>query len=595
MAAVVSSQIVVSSLDLQRKTAAGALGECLGSVKTCQIVPPRVFDTRLRARKCFEGLNSSNSRSRSEFRISSALRTDDGGASMSVQEEIPIPKGSDVDEEDLEGLTKEERLEAVQDAKLALHPERGLLEKPTDLEDRGKEEKHPFAHLHVGQRWREIQGANQWAGLLEPLDEVLRGEIMRYGEFAQVAYDAFDYDTHSHYCGSAKYHKKRLLERVGLLNRGYEVTDYIYATSGHDHPIANFFRRFDFDDTDDWDADEIWDKECNWMGFVAVATDEEEIARLGRRDIVIVWRGTVSKLEWLENLRDYLAPSAFDLQERLGSADIKIEAGFLNVYTSRHEYSAYTKRSAREQVHSALKRLVRRYKDDEMSITVTGHSLGSALAHVCAYDLAENDFHFREEHPRVPVNAIPLTVFSFAGPRVGNDAFKDRMEELGVKVLRLVNKHDRVPKVPGILLNERLEMLEEKAGFLWNWIEKLPWTYTHCGVSLEIDNLDSPFLRKSKDALNAHNLEAYIHLVNGYRGKNKGFEPAIPRDIALINKASDFLRPKHSIPPSWWQEENKGLMRTKEGRWVPRVRDPDDVPMAEDLEHETAVNFSNSS
>ncbi|KAG6547263.1 hypothetical protein Mapa_011199 [Marchantia paleacea] len=587
MATVVSSQIAVSSLDLQLRTS--------GLGRACQIALSRVFGSSLRAGKNFQGLHSSNFRSRSNFKISSALRTDDGAASKSVQEEIPIPKGSDVDEEDLEGLTREERLEAVEDAKLALKPERELLKQPADLDDRGKEEKHPYSHLHVGERWREIQGRNQWAGLLDPLDDVLRGEIMRYGEFAQVAYDAFDYDTHSVYCGSAKYHKKKLLEKVGLLNRGYEVTDYIYATSGHDHPIANFFRRFDFDDTDDWDADEIWDKECNWMGYVAVATDEKEIARLGRRDIVIVWRGTVSKLEWLENLRDYLAPSAFDLEERLGSADIKIEAGFLNVYTSKHDNSSYTKRSAREQVHSALKRLVRMYKDDEMSITVTGHSLGSALAHVCAYDLAENDFHFREHHPRVAQNAIPITVFSFAGPRVGNDAFRDRMEELGVEVLRLVNKHDRVPKVPGILLNEKLEMLEEKAGFLWNWIERLPWTYTHCGIPFEINNLDSPFLRKSKDPVSAHNLEAYIHLVNGYRGKNKEFEPAISRDIALVNKDSDFLRPKHSIPPSWWQEENKGLMRTKEGRWVPRTRDPEDVPIAEDLNQETIVNVFSSS
>jgi hypothetical protein len=38
-------------------------------------------------------------------------------------------------------------------------------------------------------RWREIQGSKDWAGLLDPLDLDLRKEIIRYGEFAQVAED----------------------------------------------------------------------------------------------------------------------------------------------------------------------------------------------------------------------------------------------------------------------------------------------------------------------------------------------------------------------------------------------------------------------
>jgi len=44
-----------------------------------------------------------------------------------------------------------------------------------------------------------------------------------------------------------------------------------------------------------------------------------------------------------------------------------------------------------------------------------------------------------------------VTVFAFASPRVGNRAFALRMEELEVKVLRLVNKKDVVPKVPGLV------------------------------------------------------------------------------------------------------------------------------------------------
>ncbi|GLJ26704.1 hypothetical protein SUGI_0519940 [Cryptomeria japonica] len=43
---------------------------------------------------------------------------------------------------------------------------------------------------------------------------------------------------------------------------------------------------------------------------------------------------------------------------------------------------------------------------------------------------------------------VPITVFSFGAPQVGNDTFKDTVEELGVKVPRVVGKKDMVPKMP---------------------------------------------------------------------------------------------------------------------------------------------------
>jgi hypothetical protein len=49
---------------------------------------------------------------------------------------------------------------------------------------------------------------------------------------------------------------------------------------------------------------------------------------------------------------------------------------------------------------------------------------------------------------------IPITVYSFAGPRVGNTAFRDRCEELGLGILRVVNVHDVVTKIPGILFTK---------------------------------------------------------------------------------------------------------------------------------------------
>ncbi|KAD3640077.1 hypothetical protein E3N88_29300 [Mikania micrantha] len=61
---------------------------------------------------------------------------------------------------------------------------------------------------------------------------------------------------------------------------------------------------------------------------------------------------------------------------------------------------------------------------------------------------------------------IPISVVSFSGPRVGNMRFKKRVEELGIKVLRVFNIHDKVPNMPGgrdvALLNKDGDILKQE-------------------------------------------------------------------------------------------------------------------------------------
>ncbi|KAL2607778.1 hypothetical protein R1flu_026351 [Riccia fluitans] len=464
----------------------------------------------------------------------------------------------------LQVRTAPDQAQLVQDlqSNLASSPERTYLDK-----------QHPYAHLHVGDSWREIQGSCDWEGLLDDMDPVLQGKIIRYGEFAQATYDAFDNDHHSKFCGSSKYNKKKLLKEVGLENRGYEITDYIYATA--DTHLPKVFKNLKHDDS--------WSKDSNFMGFVAVCTSPQEVARLGRHDVLVAWRGTVTKFEWLENVRDFFSPTGLNPR---GSSDVMVESGFLSIYKSANENSRYNKLSAQQQVLAAVRRQVRTYKHEEMSIMVTGHSLGSALSTICAYDIVESGINKRADSPKVPKawnsakpgnhhdecpcdNPVPVSVFSFTGPRVGNSAFKRRLEELGVKVLRVVNKHDKVTKVPGIIFNEKLE-------FLHRLCSLLPCSYHHVGTELELDSLDSEFLKPTTDPLNAHNLEAYLHLLDGYNGDDKKFSSALGRYPALVNKASDFLKSELGILPFWWQEENKGLLKDEAGRWTVQSRSDED-------------------
>lgn len=220
------------------------------------------------------------------------------------------------------------------------------IESQTDLDDEQKfQDPGRTTELNseqVAHRWREIQGANKWGGLLEPMDITLRQEIIRYGEFAQANYDAFDYEPHSKYCGSSRFPKRKLLESTGLQNSGYEVTKYLYAMSHFN--IPEILHRSNVNDP--------WSRDSNWMGFIAVATDEQEIKRLGRRDIVISWRGTVMPLEWLANLCDFSTPMS-PTQEKGNDGwcrQVKVESGFLSLYTSKDERTRYNKSSAAEQV-----------------------------------------------------------------------------------------------------------------------------------------------------------------------------------------------------------------------------------------------------
>ena len=71
--------------------------------------------------------------------------------------------------------------------------------------------------------WREVQGQDDWEGLLDPLNSHLRREILRYGEFAQSCYDSFDFDPHSKYCGSCKYQLVDFFEKMDMMHYGYHM------------------------------------------------------------------------------------------------------------------------------------------------------------------------------------------------------------------------------------------------------------------------------------------------------------------------------------------------------------------------------------
>ncbi|KAL6952889.1 hypothetical protein U1Q18_043960 [Sarracenia purpurea var. burkii] len=73
-----------------------------------------------------------------------------------------------------------------------------------------------------------------------------------------------------------------------------------------------------------------------------------------------------------------------------------------------------------------------------------------------------------------------------------------------------------------------------------------------------------------------------IHCFTKYHGRGHRFVLASGRDPALVNKGCDFLKDHLLVPPNWRQDENKGLIRSQDGRWIqperPRLEDhPDGI------------------
>ncbi|MQM03194.1 hypothetical protein Taro_035970 [Colocasia esculenta] len=406
----------------------------------------------------------------------------------------------------------------------------------------------------ISDKWRQLQGADDWVGLLEPFDSLLRAEIRRYGGFAQATYDAFDFDPFSKYAGSARYGESSLLEKVGLGDSGYDVTRYIYATMPllPDQPrllrhwlpsVASNPARWLTPKSLRADS---WIQDSNWMGFQQRGDPASRPEGYPRG---VAWRGTVEPSEWFNNVKWQLEPLGSSGNATNVNDGAKVERGFQSIYTAKSGSSTFSKTSASEQVMAEVRRLVDKYHGGErkevVNLTITGHSLGGAIALLNAHEAG--------------AAAVPglthVSVVSFGAPKVGNAAFAAAIAKAGVKVLRV----DLVPQVPGLIL--------------------FPG-YEHAGIEKDLDIRSDPDLKYSwLDFPRFHSLKTYLRLVERQLSTRIALSAARVRLVE--DMPSEDLDEVLRTRECWYRMVDMGLLQGPPG-WVRPERKPEDMPSPPD-------------
>lgn len=393
----------------------------------------------------------------------------------------------------------------------------------------------------IAQEWKKLSGETNWKDMLDPPSPQLRTYINHYGEMAEATYDAYIKIPQSKNAGNVRFARKNLFSQTGLLKgrplNQYTVTKYMYATSALILPGTSVTSV----------SPQAWSKKSNWIGFIAVANDEGK-KMLGRRDIMVVWRGTVNPSDMIHDaeFRKVLAPKIFGLVHK----DLpKIHEGWYSIYTTDDPNTRYNKISARDQAMNEIKRLVNQYRMEDISLTITGHSMGAAVATLNAVDICFNGLN---KQSVTPPKSCPVSVFAFACPKVGDSGFyKVFTSYKDLYCLRISNSLDVVPKYP--LLG-----------------------YKDVGAEMVVDTSKSTYLNGPGNPGSWHSMENYMHCVAGTQGKKGGFKLDIKRDLSLINKFSDSLPDKHGVPHNWWNEKHLGMNQKQDGTWEMQDHEEDD-------------------
>ncbi|MBA9087968.1 hypothetical protein FHR92_004461 [Fontibacillus solani] len=132
------------------------------------------------------------------------------------------------------------------------------------------------------------------------------------------------------------------------------------------------------------------------------------------QDIIVAFRGTSSTTNWISDM------IASQKNFKYIKEDCLTHRGFTDIYSS-----------ARKRIIYTLNQL-----SPDKTLYITGHSLGAALATLCAIDVAAN------------TTFVSPNLYTYGSPRVGDPAFKKAFTKYVQNSHRIANPFDVVTLAP---------------------------------------------------------------------------------------------------------------------------------------------------
>lgn len=199
------------------------------------------------------------------------------------------------------------------------------------------------------------------------------------------------------------------IDANGLIGKNLVIDGYLVA---NDNVISNMFKP---------------SKDQCFYGILAHEKDNPQ-------KYVTLIRGTGNTLEWIDDAK--AAPQSYSLP---GSG--MVESGFYDIYTSMSYLPALgtqTQNPVNQNLSAnAAEAIAQVVTSHQGSLTITGHSLGSAIATYLMYDIA-----------RKPEMNNKTDMCLFASPKPGNQDFVNAFEKITQNYVVYDYSSDMVPQVP---------------------------------------------------------------------------------------------------------------------------------------------------
>ncbi|KAJ2793672.1 hypothetical protein H4R20_006473, partial [Coemansia guatemalensis] len=137
------------------------------------------------------------------------------------------------------------------------------------------------------------------------------------------------------------------------------------------------------------------------------------------RIIIVAFRGTANAEDWIQDSEFSFDPWPSHIPGAM------VHHGFLNAY-----------QSVSDKVKRSISQLAAKYP--LYKIVFTGHSLGGAQSAICAVDVLR-------QKPELKSRSH---LYTYGMPRIGNEAWADGVDKLGIPIYRVVYENDLVPHIP---------------------------------------------------------------------------------------------------------------------------------------------------